>query len=89
MKSQFMLTLLLVCIISIFAMDEGLAKINPKNIVGIWLLDEGKGETVGDSTENGHDGTIIGPPEWGEGKFGNALDVGASSYARSTVYCRA
>ena len=48
------------------------AKINPKTIVGIWLLDEGKGDTVKDFSGNGYDGKITGA-KWVEGKFGKAL----------------
>ena len=42
--------------------------------VAIWLLDEGRGNTVSDSTDNDHKGGFEGKPKWVEGKFGNALE---------------
>ena len=82
MKIRYTLTLLLVCTVSISAVDKGFA-IDLENIVGMWLFDEGEDEMiVGDSSENGHDGTITGPPEWVEGKFGDALNIGAGNFVR-------
>lgn len=43
--------------------------------VGLWLLDEGKGDTFKDATENGNDGSIKGNGiKWVKGKFGYALE---------------
>jgi len=42
------------------------------DVVGLWLLDEGQGGTVKDSSGNGNDGVIEGA-EWAQGKFGSAL----------------
>ncbi len=41
--------------------------------VGIWLFDEGKGNTAADTSGNGNDGAITGA-KWVEGKFGGALE---------------
>jgi hypothetical protein len=41
--------------------------------VGQWLFDEGKGDTVKDSSGKGHDGKINGA-KWVKGKFGTALE---------------
>ncbi|RKU23995.1 hypothetical protein C6503_01890 [Candidatus Poribacteria bacterium] len=51
----------------------GLAKINPDNITGMWLFNEGKGGTATDSSGNGNDGEIHGA-KWVDGKFGKALE---------------
>lgn len=40
---------------------------------GIWLFDEGKGNTAADTSGNGNDGAITGA-KWAEGKFGGALE---------------
>jgi hypothetical protein len=48
------------------------AEIDLETAVGIWLFDEGKGDTVTDLSENGNEGTLNGP-EWVDGKFGKAL----------------
>ena len=50
------------------------AKIDPENIVGIWLFDEGSGKDPEDSSKNENHGTFTGDPEWTEGKFGGALE---------------
>jgi hypothetical protein len=57
------------------------AKIDPKTIVGLWLLDEGKGDVATDSSGNKNDGAFKGSPKWVAGKFGSALELdGSSSY---------
>jgi len=50
------------------------AAIDHDSIVGIWLLNEGKDDTVKDSSGNGYDGTILGDVNWTDGKFGKALE---------------
>ena len=69
------LTLVCVCsiIVGLMLTRGSYAVIDPEGIAGIWLLDEGKGDIVEDTSENGNDGTIKGNPEWVEGKFGKAL----------------
>lgn len=48
--------------------------------VGLWLLDEGKGDTFKDATENGNNGSIKGNDiKWTKGKFGNALEFPSDS----------
>lgn len=50
-----------------------LAKIDPANITGMWLFDEGKGGSATDASGNGNDGEIHGA-KWVDGKFGKALE---------------
>lgn len=52
----------------------GNTQIDPEKIVGIWLLDEAKGDTVEDASENGYDGTIT-QSDWVNGKVDGALDI--------------
>jgi hypothetical protein len=56
------------------------ARIDPETCAGMWLFDEGKGDTAKDSSGNKNDGTIKNGPKWVEGKFGKALpfDGGAT-----------
>jgi hypothetical protein len=55
-----------------YAIDEG-------SILGMWLFDEGEGDTAKDSSANGNDGQINGA-QWVDGKFGKALEFdGAES----------
>lgn len=51
----------------------GFAEIDAKNIVGMWLFNEGKGGVATDSSEQGNDGEIHGA-KWVDGKFGKALE---------------
>jgi len=45
------------------------------DLVGWWRFNEGSGDTASDSSGNGHDGTLLGNPEWviGPPGFGGAL----------------
>ncbi len=55
------------------------AAIDPDNVVGVWLFDEGSGEVATDASENGLDGTLHGNPKWVNGKFGKALELDGSA----------
>ena len=67
-------TIILITVIAISLMFTlpSFAEIDFEAAIGIWLFDEGKGDTVTDLSENGNDGTLNGP-EWVDGKFGKAL----------------
>ena len=68
-------------VLSFFALTHFAAMpvvaLDTDGLVGAWLLDEGKGETVKDSSDNGLDGKIAkGKPKWVDGKFGGAMEFG-------------
>ena len=48
------------------------ANIDPSNIAGTWLFDEGSGDVAADSSGNGNDGVVDGAT-WTNGKFGGGL----------------
>ena len=77
----FLATPIGVCLIGVLylALATGEARIDPKSIVGIWLLDEGQGNTAKDSSGNKNDGKIVGA-KWTDGKFGKALDFDGTSH---------
>lgn len=50
------------------------AAINPKDILGIWTMDDGSGKVVKDLSGNGNDGEITGNAKWVDGKIGKALE---------------
>ena len=50
------------------------AKIDARNVVGLWGFDEGEGDTTRDFSGHGNDGNLVGNPAWVEGKFGAALE---------------
>ncbi|MYB65077.1 LamG domain-containing protein [Candidatus Poribacteria bacterium] len=43
-------------------------------LVAHWKLNDASGTTVGDSSGNGHEGTLVGDPQWTDGYFDGALD---------------
>ena len=43
------------------------------NLVAHYTFDEGAGATVGDSSGNGNNGTVVGVPQWVSGKIGGAM----------------
>ena len=47
-------------VISLILAGQSSAKIDKKNIIGIWLFNEGKGNTAEDASGNGNDGKING-----------------------------
>jgi len=55
-------------------------KIDPESVVGMWLLDEGKGDTAKDSSGSGNDGTLANNPKWVEGKSGKALEFNGTNH---------
>jgi len=84
LKSRLTLTMLLVCMLSVFVVNEGLTNIDFDTIVGIWLFeeDEDEEEKVTDSSGNGHDGIVIGQVKWVDGKFNSALEIAPAGYVR-------
>lgn len=69
-KFLVLLSFIFVCLVIISSVY---AKIDPATVVAVWLLDEGQGKTVADSSDNGYEGTVTGGA-WVDGKFGKALD---------------
>jgi len=68
-------------IVSLMFAGQSYAQIDSESILGIWLLDEGKGDITEDASGNGNDGTLMGSPNWVAGNFGNALAfVGSGNY---------
>ena len=52
------------CVLTHF-MATHVVALDTDGLVGVWLLDEGKGEAVKDSSGNGLDGKIAqGKPKW-------------------------
>ena len=74
-----MANLILACVglivLSLMFAGIGNAEFDLKTVAGMWLFDEGKGDTAVDSSENGKDGELVNGPKWTkEGKFGAALE---------------
>jgi len=57
---------------------QSYAQVDPDTILGVWLLDDGSGDIAADTSGNGYDGTLAGPPDWVGGRFGSALAFSGS-----------
>lgn len=72
-----------ICILAFLLISASVtyAKIDPKTVVGIWLLDEGSGTVIKDSSVNKNNGKVVGA-KWVKGKFGNALEFDGTNNAQ-------
>lgn len=61
--------------VGVLSVSTASAAIDPANVVGLWLFDEGKGNVATDASENGLDGEFEGKPKWVNGKFGKGLEL--------------
>ena len=66
----FIRTLLLIAMLAYPALSHSVEK----GLVAYWAFEEGKGETASDSSDNGHDGELLGDPQWTDGYFGGGLE---------------
>jgi hypothetical protein len=82
MKARFLLIVVVFMFVaSLFFAVSSEAKIDPKVIAAMWLLDEGNGDKVKDDLGVGNNGTLKNNPKWVAGKFGKALEFdGANQY---------
>jgi hypothetical protein len=86
MKTQLTIMRISLIIITFMLAGQSPALIDENSIAGIWLLDEGTGKVVADSSENGNAGEIIGEPKWVAGKFGKALEFDGTDDMVDTSY---
>jgi hypothetical protein len=73
MRRILILTIVLTVGLLIFSTSLVSAK-----TIALWLCDEGKGETLKDNSDNGHDGVFEGKVAWAEGMYGKALEFHGS-----------
>ena len=76
-------TIICISFIIVSLMFAGIsdARVDLKSAVGIWLLDEGKGDAAKDFSPAGNDGTLNNGPKWVQGKFDKALEFdGVNQY---------
>lgn len=73
--ANLMLASISLIVLSLMFTGISNAELDLKTAAGIWLFDEGKGDTAADASENGKDGEIMNAPKWiKNGKFGAALE---------------
>ncbi len=76
MKVRFLLISFSVLFVISVLVTSSFARIDLETCVGMWIFDEGKGNTVKDLSGNKYDGTLLNSPKWIDGKFGKALNFG-------------
>ena len=69
MRTRGSLTCAIALIVVAAFTGSSRARIDPSTVVGAWLFDEGPGDKAEHSSRNGHDGKIVHPAKWIEGKF--------------------
>ena len=67
------MTSVLVLLVGLLALPI-LTQAVTEGLVAYWAFDDNDGDTASDSTGNGHDGTLMGDPQWVDGYFGGALE---------------
>jgi hypothetical protein len=83
MKIRYLLIGVIVLFIVGLLTTSSYAKIDSKTCIGMWLFDDGAGDTAKDSSGNKNDGKLMNGPKWVNGKFGKALEFnGANSYVQ-------
>lgn len=78
--TRFTVVVLSFIVISLMFVGQSSARIDPETCAGMWLLDEGKGDTAKDSSKNSNDGKLMGDLEWVAGKFGKALGFDSNDH---------
>jgi hypothetical protein len=75
------MALISLVVFSLLFAGTGYAKMDTKNVVGLWLFNEGTGLVAKDSSGNGNNGTLTSGPKWIDGKIGKALEFdGVASF---------
>jgi hypothetical protein len=64
---------ILVCIGILCLISQISNAVTMDDVIGFWLFDEGKGDTIADSSQKGGKGILVDNPTWVDGKFGQAV----------------
>ena len=72
--------LITLTVMSFISTNVSDARIQPKDIVAMWLFDEVEKEVTKDLSGNLHHAKVVGNPELVEGKFGKAFAFGKGKY---------
>ena len=73
--ANLMLACVSLIVLSLMFTGISSAEFDLKDVAGMWLFDDGKGDVAADSSENGKDGELVNGPKWiKNGKFGSALE---------------
>ncbi len=73
--ANLMLACVSLIVLSLIFTSISRAEFDLKDVAGMWLFDDGKGDVAADSSENGKDGELVNGPKWiKNGQFGSALE---------------
>ena len=73
--ANLMLACVSLIVLSLIFTSISRAEFDLKDVAGMWLFDDGKGDVAADSSENGKDGKLVNGPKWiKNGQFGSALE---------------
>ena len=73
--ANLMLACVSLIVLSLIFTSISKAEFDLKDVAGMWLFDDGKGDVAADSSENGKDGELVNSPKWiKNGQFGSALE---------------
>ncbi len=76
----FMIALIISLVMFLILVSQSEARIDVNSVIGMWLFEENRGDTVYDSTENKLDGKFVNDVKWTNGKFGKAIVVTGESH---------
>jgi hypothetical protein len=60
--------------VHIMSVGVSFAEVQRESIVGVWLFDEGNGQTAIDLSKKSTDGKLVNDPKWVNGKIGKAIE---------------
>ena len=69
-------------VVHIICSPIGLAKLDKDTIVGIWLFDEGKGETAKDISGNGNHAKLVGAEWTDDGQRGKGVEFNGTNHVK-------
>lgn len=73
--ANLMLACVSLIVLSLMFTGISRAEFDLKDVAGMWLFNDGKGDVAADASENGKDGELVNGPKWiKNGKFGSALE---------------
>lgn len=75
---KYLISLFMITIFTFAFVSLSHSAIKKDQIIGIWLLDDGKGDIAKDSSGNGRDGKATGVLKWAKGKFGGGIEFAGS-----------
>lgn len=70
-----LITLIIAFFLTALLLQPVFAQVSDDGLVAQWRFNENSGDIASDSSGNGHDGTLMGDPQWtNNGYFGGALE---------------